>query len=438
MIDHHRLQEDAERLIRALVCFDTTNPPGNETRAARFVEAELADVGLEPVFLESAPGRGNVVARVPGDGSDRPLLLFGHLDVVPSEPEHWTYDPFAGTVHDGMLYGRGALDMKHVVASQIATVRELVRSGVTLTRDVILAATADEEAGGTMGMVWLRDNHPDLVDAEYGITEFGGFSLQVGPQRFYMCQTAEKGFLWLKMRCEGRPGHGSMPHDESAILALGEALARLSRHRPPLRICETTRAMVQGMSVVNPALMGLLDEETCDAVLAKLPAELSMMFSAILRNTVAVTGLDAGYKHNVIPGHAEAWLDCRMIPGQTEDDMLDQIRQVVGEGFEFEVVGHSPPTESPLDTALYESMVEHLSGYDPEAVVVPMLLVGGTDGRHLAPRGLKYYGYSPIRLPAELKFMQLVHGHDERIPLAEYREGVSVFARTILDFCARP
>jgi acetylornithine deacetylase/succinyl-diaminopimelate desuccinylase-like protein len=436
MIDFDRLQDDAVRLLGELIRFDTSNPPGNETPAADFIAGELESVGYEPVLMESAPGRGNVVVRLEGSKAGRPLLLFGHLDVVPTEPAHWTHPPFEGKVHDGFMWGRGSLDMKHIVASQLAIMLALKRAGVALKRDVIFAATADEEAGGRMGIIWLRDHHPELIAAQYGLTEFGGFSLEVGGKRFYMCQTGEKGFVWLKMHAEGRPGHGSMPHADSAVLKIGEAVTKLGRHSPPLHVCETSRAMVEGMAVVEPALLALLHADKVDFVLSKLPPEQALLFNAILRNTVTVTGLEAGYKHNVIPGEATANLDCRIVPGQTEHDVIDEVRAVVGEGFEFEIVGHSPATESPLDTELYESMVKHLRDYDPEGIVVPMLLVGGTDGRHLAPGGLIYYGYSPIRLPAELKFMQLVHGHDERIPVAEYREGAVVLARTVLDFCS--
>ncbi len=437
MIDFVRLKDDAERLLRALIRFDTSNPPGNETPAARFIAVELASAGYDPVVLESAPGRGNVIARFEGTGALKPLLLFGHLDVVPTEPERWTHPPFGADIADGFVWGRGALDMKHVVASQLATMLALARSDVALKRDVIFAATADEEAGGAQGVVWLRDNHLDLIDAEYGLTEFGGFSLDVAGRRFYMCQTGEKGFAWLRIRAQGRPGHGSMPHGDSAVLKLCFAMARLGAHRPPLRVCETSRAMVEGMAHVQPALGALLDPSTCDRVLEKLPAEQSLLFNAILHDTYTVTGLNAGYKHNVIPGHADASVDCRMLPGRTTRDVIAEVQDVIGAGFDIEVVLDSAATKSPLDTPLYRSMVEHLAWYDPDGVVVPMLLVGGTDGRHLAPLGLTYYGYSPVRLPVEMKFMQLVHGHDERIPLHAYREGVEVFARTVIDFCRR-
>jgi acetylornithine deacetylase/succinyl-diaminopimelate desuccinylase-like protein len=434
-LDWPTIQDEALRLLQALIRFDTTNPPGNELPAAQFVAEALRAVGYEPTVLESAPGRGNVIARLEGDGSERPLLLFGHLDVVPAEPEHWTHPPFEGVIADGFLWGRGALDMKNIVATQLATMLAFKRARVRPRRDIIYAATADEEAGGAMGVKWLLEEHPDLLDAEYALSEFGGFSLEVEGQRFYLCQTGEKGIAWLKMRTQGRPGHGSMPHTDSAVLRLSEAVAKLGQASLPLHISPTARAMIEGMARVQPALRELLSPQTNAQTVAQLPPEQALMFNAITHNTVAVTGLNAGYKHNVIPSSAEASLDCRTIPGQTAEDVIREIEAVVGDEVELEVVLSSPATESRFDTPLFEAMVRHLKAYDPEAEVVPLLLFGGTDGRFLGWRGVTYYGYSPIRLPADLKFMQTIHGHDERIPVDAFREGVRVFAETVLDFC---
>ncbi len=438
------IENEAVRLLQALIRFDTTNPPGNELPAAQFVAEELRAAGYEPTLLESAAGRGNVIARLEGDGSERPLLLFGHLDVVPAEPEHWTHPPFESVVADGFIWGRGALDMKNIVAAQLATMLALKRASVRLKRDIIYAATADEEAGGMMGIKWLLDNHADLLDAEYALSEFGGFSMEVSGQRFYLCQTGEKGIAWLKMRTAGRPGHGSMPHTDSATLRLSEAVAKLSRTPLPMHVSPTARAMIESMARAQSfprslALRGMLSPTLSNQLLRLLPEEQANTFQAMLRNTVAVTGLNAGYKHNVIPSSAEANLDCRLIPGQTVEDLIREIREIVGHesDIELEVVLGSPATESRFDTPLFEAMARNLKRYDPEAVVVPMLLTGATDGRFLGARGVIYYGYCPIRLPAGLKFMQLIHGHDERIPVDAFREGVQVFAETVLDFCSR-
>jgi acetylornithine deacetylase/succinyl-diaminopimelate desuccinylase-like protein len=433
-LDWTAIQDEAVRLLQALIRFDTTNPPGNETPAAQFIAAELRAAGYEPTVLESAPGRGNVIARLKGSG--HPLLLLGHLDVVPAEPKYWTHLPFEGLVADGFIWGRGALDMKNIVATQLATMLALKRADVHLKRDIIYAATADEEAGGKWGVEWLLDNHADVLDAEYALTEFGGFSMQVGDQRFYMCQTGEKGGVRIKMRAKGRPGHGSMPHTDSAILRLSEAVVKLGRTPTPLHVSPTARAMIEGMARFQPAVMGLLSPETNQQVLAQLAPDQALMFNAMLRNTVAATRLSAGYKDNVIPGSAEATLDCRLVPGQTAEDMMHEIQKIVGPEIELEATILSSGAESHIDTPLFEAMVRNLKRVDPEATVVPMLMVGGTDGRFLGARGINYYGYSPIRMPADLKFMELIHSHNERIPVDAFREGVRVFAETVLDFCS--
>jgi acetylornithine deacetylase/succinyl-diaminopimelate desuccinylase-like protein len=327
--------------------------------------------------------------------------------------------------------------MKNTVAAQLATVLAFKRAGVQPRRDIIYAATADEEAGGKMGVQWLLDNHADLLDCEVVLTEFGGFSMEVGGQRFYLCQTGEKGGVWFKMRATGRPGHASMPHSDSAIQHLSEAVVKLGQASTPLHISPTVRAQIEGIASVHPAMRGLLSPKTSAQVLAQLPPEQATMFNAMLRNTVSATMLKAGYKENVIPGRAEAHLDCRLIPGQTVEDMVREIREIIGPEIELEPTLLSAGAESRIDTPLFEALVRNLKRYDPGAEVVPMLMMGGTDGRFLSARGATCYGYSPLRLPAGLKFMELIHGHDERVPLDAFREGVRVFAETVLDFCGQ-
>jgi len=435
-----QIQDDAVRLLKALIRFDTTNPPGNETPAAQFIAAELRAAGYEPTVLESAPGRGNVIARYKGDGSQRPLLLFGHLDVVPAEPTEWTHPPFEAIEADGFIWGRGALDMKNIVAAQLAFMLALKRARPRLKRDIIYSAMADEEVGGAMGIQWLLEHHHDLLDCEYALTEFGGFSIEMGGRRFYLCQTGEKGGTRITLRAKGRPGHASMPHTDSAILHLSQALLKLGHTPTPLHISPTARAMIEGMAQAQPfprsaALRGLLSPTLSKHLLRLLPEEQAGSFRAMLRNTISATLLNAGYKVNVIPGTAEATLDCRLIPGQTSEDMVREISDIIGPGFEIEADPLSTGAESPLDTPLYRAIERNLNRFDPQAVVLPMLMVGGTDGRFLGARGVPYYGYSPIRLPAGLKFMELIHSHDERIPVDAYREGTQLFAETVLDFC---
>ncbi len=437
-IDWPSIQDRAQSLLVELIRFDTSNPPGGELPAARHVARVLEEAGIEAAVLESAPGRGNCVGRLRGDGAFRPLLLIGHLDVVPTEPENWSHPPFEGRESGGFIWGRGALDMKYIVATQVMTVVALKESGVRLDRDVIVASVADEEAGGVHGIRWLLEHHPDLVDAEYALGEFGGFSFDVSGKRFYLCQTGEKGIAWFRMTTRGRPGHGSMPPPDTAIRRLAGAVTRIGSTPTPLHVSDTTRAMIEGMAVAIPGIEGLLQPETCQDVLDALPPEQSLMMNAILRNTITVTGLEAGYKHNVIPGVAHASLDCRLVPGQSITDVEREIREIAATDMELDLVEDmlTPPVESRFDTPLFEAMKRNLEASDPGSQVMPLLLVGGTDGRFLAERGTIYYGYSPIRLPSELKFLELIHSHDERIPVDAFRDGVKVFIETVLDFCA--
>lgn len=437
-LDWPAIQDQAVNLLQKLIRFDTSNPPGNELSAAEFIADELRAVGYEPRVFVPAPERGNVIARLEGDGSERPLFLFGHLDVVPAEPDQWTYPPFEGVIADGFVWGRGALDMKYIVAAQLATVLALKEAGARLKRDVIYAATADEEIGGKWGMEWLLENHPDLLDAEYALTELGGFSMDVDGHRFYTCQTGEKGVARFQMRTTGRPGHGSMPHSDSAIVYLSEAIAKLGRTPTPLHISPTAQTMIEEMARVQPMLKGLLSPETCPGVLAQLPREQALLFNAIVRNTISITIVNAGYKRNVIPGSAEATLDCRLIPGQTADDVIREIHDIVGPeaGIELEVTMHMAATESRFDTSLFETIVRNVKRYDPEATVVPMLSTVGTDGRFLGARGVNYYGFGPLRIPQGFGFTELLHSHDERIPIDAFREGVQVLGETVLDFCS--
>jgi acetylornithine deacetylase/succinyl-diaminopimelate desuccinylase-like protein len=435
MLDWNAVQDDAERLLGDLVRFETINPPGSEAIAARYVADELRTVGLEPQVIESAPGRGNVVARIPG-GSQPPLLLFGHLDVVPVESEHWTHPPFDADIVDGYMWGRGTLDMKYIVASQLALVRAFARNGIAFERDIIYAATADEEAGGLLGLSWLLQHHPDLVNAGVALTEFGGFSQTIAGKRFYLCQTAEKGIAWMKMTAMGNPGHASMPRPDSAIQRIAAAAAKLGETKLPMHLTDTAVAMIEGLATALPPLRGLLDPATVDETLALLPRSQALLLDAMLRNTCAVTGLDAGYKHNVIPSRAEATLDCRLVPGQTPEDAIREIHDVVGRDVAIEVVLASAAPESPLDTPLYAAISTQVEAFDPEATVLPLLMPGATDGRFLRARDVDVYGFGPLRLDPGFDFISLIHAHDERIPLAAFRDGVKVLGETVLAFAA--
>lgn len=430
--------------LQNLVRIKSINPPGNEIGVANYLAEVLRGEGYDPVVIESAPGRGNVVARYRGDGSLPPLLLFGHTDVVPVEPEHWTHDPFGGELVDGYVWGRGALDMKGMVAMELVTMLLLKRQAVPLMRDVIFAATADEEDMGKYGISWLVQNQPDLVRAEYGLSEFGGYPLYLDGRRFYPCQVAEKGVCWLRARVHGQPGHGSQPHADNAVVKLSRALARMGSQRLPLHVTPVVREFIETIAETiggarGLALRGLLNPLTHNAVLDQLTAtdeELGNNLHAMLHNTVSPTGLRAGQRPNVIPSEAEAVLDGRVLPGFSSQEFMAEVSAVLGPEVELEIIQESRPLEMPSNTPLFEAMRAGLCRHDPEAIVLPYMLLGATDAKFTAKLGITSYGFSPLRLPPDLQFMRLAHGHDERVPVDALGFGVQVLYEVVRDFCS--
>ena len=343
------LAEHAFRLCQQLLRIDTTNPPGNELPAAELLAEELSGAGLDPVVLESAPGRGNVVARLRGTGEEPPLLLTAHLDVVEADPDFWEHPPFCGDVHDGCLWGRGAIDMKNMAAMSVAIITRLAREGVKPRRDLIFAGVADEEAGCRHGSLWLCQNHTDLVRSEFAVGEGGGFNIQVAGKSFFTVQVAEKGVCWVRARATGEPGHGSMPREDSAVVQLSEAIARLGKQGLPRHASEPVEAFIGALAShlsapVRP-LIRLLSNPTFGPAMLKLMPDpgVRRAFRALLGNTASPTVLRAGNKTNVIPGFAEAEIDGRILPGQTQEGFLRELQEVLGADIELEVMHALPP-----------------------------------------------------------------------------------------------
>ncbi|HWH00641.1 MAG TPA: M20/M25/M40 family metallo-hydrolase [Pilimelia sp.] len=425
---------DAEvvRLCRDLIRIDTTNTgdpatAAGERAAAEYVAAQLDEVGIAATVLESAPRRASVVARIPGaDPARGALLVHGHLDVVPADATEWSVHPFGGEIRDGYLWGRGAVDMKDFDAMVLAVVRDWARAGVVPPRDIVLAFTADEEAGSDYGARFLAERHPQLFEGcTEAIGEVGGYSYQVSDDlRLYLVQTAEKGIDWLRLHATGRPGHGSMIHDDNAVTALCEAVARLGRHRFPVVVTPTVRAFLAELSEV----LGVeLDPDDPEAVIGKL-GPLARLIGATIRNTANPTRLAAGYKENVIPGRASATIDCRTLPGQA-NEFLAQLREVIGPELDVEYVQRQPALETTFDGALVDAMAAALRAEDPGARAVPYMLSGGTDAKAFATLGIRCFGFAPLRLPPDLDFAALFHGIDERVPLEGLEFGVRVLDR---------
>ncbi|MDI1452343.1 M20/M25/M40 family metallo-hydrolase [Streptomyces sp. NPDC004009] len=426
-------EDEVVDLCRELIRFDTSNygdhsGPG-ERAAAEYVAEKLAEVGLEPEIFESHPGRASTVARIEGEDPSRPaLLIHGHLDVVPANAQDWTHDPFSGEVADGCVWGRGAVDMKDMDAMTLAVVRDRLRSGRRPPRDIVVAFLADEEAGGTYGARHLVDHHPGLFEGvTEAISEVGGFSFTVNDQRrLYLIQTAEKGMHWMKLTVAGTAGHGSMIHRDNAITELSEAVARVGRHRFPVRVTKTTRAFLDEL---GDALGTELDPEDMEATLAKLGG-IAKLIGATLSNTANPTQLGAGYKVNVIPGEATAHIDGRFLPGY-EEEFLGDLDRLLGPNVRREDVHSDKAVETTFDGALVEAMQSALLAEDPTAKAIPYMLSGGTDAKSFDDLGIRGFGFAPLKLPPELDFAGMFHGVDERVPVDGLKFGVRVLDRFI-------
>jgi acetylornithine deacetylase/succinyl-diaminopimelate desuccinylase-like protein len=432
------LAEHGFRLCQQLLRIDTTNPPGNELPAAELLAEELNAAGLEPTVLQSAPGRGNVVARIRGSGEKPPLLLTAHLDVVEADPSCWEHPPFCGEVHEGCLWGRGAIDMKNMAAMSVAIMARLARERVKPKRDLIFAGVADEEAGCRQGSLWLCENHTDLVRSEFAIGEGGGFNIEVAGKTFFTVQVAEKGVCWVRARAIGEPGHGSMPREDSAVVKLSEAIARLGIQGLPRHSSESVQQFVGALASNLPAplkpLIRMLGSPTFGpAVLNLVPdPSIKRAFRALLGNTASPTVLRAGNKTNVIPGLAEVEIDGRILPGQTEGDFMRELREVLGEDIELDVIHSLPPVVTkPKESSLYSVIHEVMAERAPEAPIVPFILQGFTDAKAFTSIGTKWYGFAPVKLPPTLRFADMFHGHNERVPVDGLTWGTETLMRVV-------
>ncbi|MGB4137191.1 MAG: M20/M25/M40 family metallo-hydrolase [Microbacterium sp.] len=404
------------RIARDLIRIDTSNWGGGrangEREAAEYVGAHLEALGLVPEYYEPVPRRTNVMTRIPGRDRSRPaLVVHGHLDVVPAVAEEWSVDPFAGEIRDGMLWGRGAVDMKDMDAMILSAVADMIRAGEQPERDLILAFFADEENGGVEGSSLVVRDRPEWFEgATEAISEVGGYSITVDGRRAYLLQVGEKALIWIRLVARGRAGHGSRLHPENSLTRLAEAVAAIGRTEWPIRLTPTTRALLDGLS----ALSGRPDEDPDALAAAAGPAQ--AFLASTFRTTANPTALQAGYKHNVIPERAEALVDVRVLPG-TEDDVLAELQRIVGDDIEIQTVVRDIGMENPFAGPLVDAMVAALGGHDPGVPVIPYLLGAGTDNKALAQIGITGYGFAPLRLPADLDFTGMFHGVDERVPV---------------------
>ena len=429
-----RADDEVVELCRELIRIDTANygdgsGPG-ERKAAEYVAEKLAEVGLEPTMLESEPGRTSVVARIDGADPHRDdaLLVHGHLDVVPADADDWTHDPFSGEIVDDCVWGRGAIDMKDMDAMILAVIRDRLRTDRRPPRPVVLCFLADEEAGGILGSHWVVDHHPALFDGcTEGISELGGFSLTVRDDlRLYLIETAQKGIEWMRLTVEGTGGHASMINDDNAVYELADAVARLGSYDWPVRVIPTVRAF---LDAAGQAYDVEFDPENSGQLVETL-GTISKIIVATLRNTANLTMLRAGYKHNVIPGRAEAYVDGRFLPGH-RDEFLTTVDEVIGPRVRREAVVSDIALETEFSGDLVTAMSTALRAEDPAARPVPYCVSAGTDAKAFSELGIRGFGFTPLRLPPDLDFAGMFHGVDERVPVDGLRFGTRVLDRLL-------
>src|SRR4030066_2366067 len=444
----NEIEPEVTSILSDLIRINTTNPPGNETKAAQYITENLTkeDIKWEP--YESAPGRGSVVTRLKGTGEKPKLLLLSHLDVVPANPAEWSVDPFAGIVKDGFVWGRGALDMKGMTAIEVMTMKLLKRNNVKLKGNVMLAATADEEQGGLAGAGYLVRNYPEKVFADYVLNEGGGLAFPVRGKNVYTIATAEKGILWFRGKAKGTPGHGSTPNlADNAIMRMNKVIEKLGSYRSEVLFVPTVKRYLNELakedaSLQQPFSRLLANPELSDEVLGELAEVAKPLAEEIrprIRITITPTMIHGGVKENVIPSECEAVFDCRILPGQNTAAALQLIRELLKDvGLDklaFEVIQANEPSESPTETPLYDVITGVLRAFEPNCGVTPMLMTGGTDSRFFRRMGSVCYGFQPMRPGAQYdEVVKRIHGVDERISVENLVFGTSVLYEVVKKF----
>lgn len=427
--------DDPVRILQDLIRFRTVNPPGDEAACIAYLHDLLGRSGIESRMLGPTPERQNLVARLPGRGTKPPFLLYGHVDVVPADGRQWTRPPFEGVIADGCVWGRGAVDMKGAIAMMTAALVRLQREGRVPDGDILFAAVADEEQSGTHGARWLVQNHPDLfAGVRHAIGEIGGVSISFGGKRLYPIAVAEKQSCPLEVVLRGPSGHGSMPLRGGAAAKLGEALRRLDRRRLPVRITPPVRASLAAMARELPfplsAVLRLLAVPALADFVLGLAGAGGRFFDPLLHDTVNATVVRGGEAFNVIPAEVKLGLDARIVPGGKPDEILAEVRALLGPEAEVRVVEYEPgPAEA--DLSLFDTLAGVLREVDPEGAAVPFVLAGVTDARIFSTLGIQTYGFTPLKLPPDLEFMKLLHGADERVPIEALTFGTDAILRLL-------
>ena len=430
------------QLLKDLIRIDTSNPPGNETQAAVYIREVIEREGISSEIIESAPGRGNLIARLKGDGSKPAMILLGHLDVVPADPSEWQIPPFDAEIRDGKIWGRGALDMKSLAAMEIATFLRLKRENTPLAGDVVLVLCADEEAGGKQGAEFLVKNHWDKIEAKYLFNE-GSVGIQKMGMHLYPIQVAEKGVAWMKITAHGRSGHGSMPIDDNAVARLAKAVDQLSKQTFPIERNEVVATFLKRIAdhLSFPKSFGAryFFHPVLGPVIQKIARKAfaqDRAIAAVLSDTISPTMLQAGYKINVIPAEATAMIDARILPGETPEGFREVIKKIIGDRFEVEILTSSLPNESDFKTGYFQIVEEAIKKQDPKAITAPIMSAGATDSRFFREKGVLSYGIIPLLLqPEELEGL---HGKNERIPLDGLEKGTQIVYDIVRQMQGKP
>ncbi|MGB2693714.1 MAG: M20/M25/M40 family metallo-hydrolase [Dehalococcoidia bacterium] len=434
-IDWDRITDEATDILSRYIAIDTSNPPGNEEPAARFLADILRGEGIDEITFydasdEASRGRVSMRARLPGDGSGGPLVLLNHTDVVPVEREGWDEEPFAGLVKDGVIWGRGAIDMKGMGVMELFAMLLAKRHGLSLKRDIVFLAAADEEAGSAYGVEFLDREHPEALEAAFVLNEGGwGSTETLGSTRpAFNCAVSEKGPCWLKLSTVGRPGHGSVPHDNNALDRLVRALNRIQEWERPRSVVPEL-----GEYFARAHDAGILKVEPTDEAITSLGDE-NLVVRAITSNTISLTTAHAGVKHNVIPAGAEATLDCRLLPGTNADAFIEELRTIIDDPkVVIDKVFTSSTPPSPINTELMQAIEDVVRDHVEDAVVLPSVSSGFTDSRVFRRRGIPAYGFIPVLLePAEGATM---HGHNERISIENLRLGCQMLFEVVRRMC---
>jgi len=437
--DQSTIYQRPAELLQNLICFDTTNPPGNEADCVNYINQLLTAVGFKTNLLTSDPARPNLITRLAGHGHAPPLLLYGHVDVATTENQTWQHPPFEGKLVNGYVWGRGALDMKGGVAMMLTALLRAKAESLTPPGDVVLVILSDEERGGELGAKYLVENHAALFDGiRYAIGEFGGYTLYVGQKTFYPIMVSEKQGCVLRAKVRGPSGHASFFHRGGATAKLAKFLQQLEKHRLPVHIQPVVRQMVKAISSAQPFLMKIAFRQLLKPMLTNKVLNLlgtkGQNYDPLFHNTVNVTGVHGGEHFWSIPSEIIVEMAVSLIPNNSPDDLINELRQIVGEDVEFEVVLQEPPGPTEPDLGLFDTLTSVLHEADPEGIPVPIMLVAVSDGRHFSRLGIQTYGFTPMKLPRGIDFARTAHAADERIPVEALDFGTSLIYKVLQRF----